>query len=103
MALLILAGIFLALPWHGVSAWDSELMPLPVGYQSFQYQSPLSFDYFSPGTAPTTTNWNIIHSNGLTNTSTKLQLADGTTAGKTVLSSTNVKSLLFIQLIFFLH
>ena len=71
-------------------ALQELLMPTPVDYQSTELQSLLSFDYVTAGNAPATTKWAILHSQGLLNTSTQLQMADGITPGKTVLRTTNV-------------
>ena len=71
-------------------AMENDLMPLPVNFHMFELDSLLSFDYWTAGNAPTTTNWDILHNNGMINTTAKLLLADDTTLGKTVVSSTNV-------------
>ena len=76
-------------------AMENDLMPLPVNYHMFELDSLLSFDYWTAGNAPTTTNWDILHNNGMINTTAKLLLADDTTLGKTVVSSTNVGSVFF--------
>ena len=76
--------------WQNCSlAFENDLMPLPIKFQQDELDSLMSFDYWTLGNAISTSKWDILHSNGMANMSTKLQLADGSTSGKTVVSSIN--------------